>query len=592
MKKSAKFDVSTRLLDHLGLSAYNSIAKSITELVANAYDADARSVEIVIPISISSASAVRLRDNGTGMSRSDVEQKFLLIGRNKRLDGERTTSGRLKIGSKGIGKLAGFGVANHIEIQSRKNKKEVSFVLDRSDFEKKNFLSDINIEITETKSKAANGTEIILKKLNKEITLPSPDELRRHIFRSLPISATFSVSVNGVQCSASDVAGKKYNFKKKISSVGTITGYYVLADRRQPRPGLAVRVRGRVVEEPSLFGINTKEHGYFTAEKIAGEVNADFLDPEGGSSGVDLISTARDGFVEDSPIVQEFQNYTREFLREIINGVEKKETKRRADVLLKLPAIKARIDKMPPHIQGAVTKVVRSLVPKLKSNDHETKKLIEWILKYYESNALRELMDAIVASDASDIRKLSSLVSDWGLRQVREIAELIKSQVSIVSKLEKMISVAGKREIDLHKLVEQNLWLIRDGLELWSSDKPLKVLLDGHIAKVYRNKKNLRPDLVCRSQSNGRDAVVLEFKRPSESIDADHITQALKYKGIIEASRPNIRMELFVVGSKYTAEAKALKEQLEKTDLKFWSYSEILQKARQRYEDVLKVLGR
>ena len=50
-------------------------------------------------------------------------------------------------------------------------------------------------------------------------------------------------------------------------------------------------------------------------------------------------------------------------------------------------------------------------------------------------------------------------------------------------------------EIDLHKLVESNLWLVKEGLELWSSDKPLKTLLDGHVELLYKDQEDLRPDL-------------------------------------------------------------------------------------------------
>src|SRR6478736_1236081 len=86
---------SPRILDHLGLSAYNSIQKSVAEIVANSYDADATEVKVVLPDAMDEMAVTEIRDNGSGMSREEVIDKFLFVGRNKRNDGQKTLSGRL-----------------------------------------------------------------------------------------------------------------------------------------------------------------------------------------------------------------------------------------------------------------------------------------------------------------------------------------------------------------------------------------------------------------------------------------------------------------------------------------------------------------
>jgi hypothetical protein len=95
-------------------------------------------------------------------------------------------------------------------------------------------------------------------------------------------------------------------------------------------------------------------------------------------------------------------------------------------------------------------------------------------------------------------------------------------------RLEELVASDKSIEIDLHKLIESNLWLVREGLELWSSDKPLTTLLDGHIDDLYKDRKDIRPDLVCRSRNDGNEATILEFKRPKEKIKMEHVTQALE----------------------------------------------------------------
>ena len=108
----AQFSVSPRILDHLGIAAYNSLRKCLAELAANSYDADATKVSVTLPDVINSDAFIDIVDNGTGMSEKNVCDNYLFIGRDRRKDGDKTGSGRLVIGSKGIGKLAGFGVAS------------------------------------------------------------------------------------------------------------------------------------------------------------------------------------------------------------------------------------------------------------------------------------------------------------------------------------------------------------------------------------------------------------------------------------------------------------------------------------------------
>ena len=103
--------------------------------------------------------------------------------------------------------------------------------------------------------------------------------------------AGFKIIVNGVECTPEDVPGERHEFSEDLEGVGPISGYYIIANARQPTPVLAVRVRKRIVKEPSLFGVDTRSHGFFTAEKIIGEIHAEFLDSEDGAqSKRDLIT--------------------------------------------------------------------------------------------------------------------------------------------------------------------------------------------------------------------------------------------------------------------------------------------------------------
>lgn len=593
-KTEASFRFSPRILDHLGISAYNSVQKCLSELGANAYDADASELRITLPDTVIESSVIEIMDDGSGMSYEDVTERFLFVGWNRRGAGQRTPKGRLVIGSKGIGKLAGFGIASIMEVTSWHNGVQTTFKIDRASLEDFKGLSEHRLTILSSQTERSNGTQIRLMKPTPELHLPSVEAVRRHLYRTLPRIAGFRISVNEVECTAEDVPGERHEFSETIESVGHVNGFYILAAARQASPGLAVRVRGRIVKEPSLFSLDTFSHGFFTAEKIIGEVNAEFLDPEepGGASR-DLISTTRDGLLEDSPTVRKFDEWALKFLRRVIQGVEESEGARRTGALLNRPAVRERLDRMPAHVRGIATKVVRGILAKLRSIDEdEAADLIEWVLRYYESNILRELMRAIIAADTQDAEKLGALVEEWGLKQVNSVADIIKDQVGIIGKLEELVASDAAKEMDLHKLIEGNLWLIREGLELWSSDKPLKSILDDRIDELYKDRAQIRPDLICRSRDAGNEAVIVEFKRPKETVVMPHVTQVLEYEGLLKKHRPNLTFTTYVVGRQYSPSVLAAREKLEKSSLHLWSVEEILQKARMRFERILEILGR
>lgn len=590
------FKVSPRILDHLGIAAYNSVKKCLAELVANAYDADATRVDIGMPDVLDENAVIQVEDNGLGMSPADVDQHYLLVGRDRRREeGERSPAGRLIIGSKGIGKLAGFGIASRVDVTTWKDHVQSQVTLDRRAFDDFNTLSLCEIPIRSARTERSTGTSIRLSLLGSNLDLPETDNLRKHLYKSLPQKPDFRIFVNGIECSAADVPGERHDFLEEIPSLGPVSGFYIITASRQSAPGLAVRVRDRVVTEPSLFGLDTKSHGFFTAEKVIGELNADFLDPENATDGGrrDLINTSRDGFLEDSPEVKKLEAWAGDFLKHVVQGVDTEEQKRRTNALLSRPEISQRLGQMPPHVRATARKVVAAVIAKLRNvEEDEAAALIEWIVRYYESNVLRELVKAIVAADVGDVQRLSDLIHEWGVKQVNDVVALIREQIDIIAKLEELIGSDRAREIEVHKLIESNLWLVREGLELWSSDKPLKTLLDGEIDRLYEDKRALRPDLVCRSRAEGHEAVILEFKKPAETIQMSHVTQAMEYEGLIQAHRPGIRFETFVVGRQYDPGVLASRDKLDRAGLHLWSLQDILQRARLRFEQILTILGR
>lgn len=102
-----KFAVDSALLGELGEKLVSTVHVALTELVKNAYDADARTVHVQISPEQSGAPRVIVKDDGVGMSLEDVRRFWMKIGTSNKVASPLSSRfGRLKTGSKGIGRFA------------------------------------------------------------------------------------------------------------------------------------------------------------------------------------------------------------------------------------------------------------------------------------------------------------------------------------------------------------------------------------------------------------------------------------------------------------------------------------------------------
>ena len=121
--------ISLNVLEHLGINLYSNIPAVLSEVVANAWDADAKKVSVKID---KTAETIVIEDDGTGMDRDDVIDRFLTVGYKRRDElGGTTASAREAMGRKGIGKLSIFSIAQVAEVYTTLNGERTAFRMDR-----------------------------------------------------------------------------------------------------------------------------------------------------------------------------------------------------------------------------------------------------------------------------------------------------------------------------------------------------------------------------------------------------------------------------------------------------------------------------
>jgi hypothetical protein len=184
MSKEYRINIDPRILELLGPNLYTNIYYVLAELIANAYDADARNVYI-----IANRDDIRVEDDGRGMSyrKGDVT-KYLDVAAESRMtekDAVTESLKRRKMGRKGVGKLAALSVSQDVDVMTISEGDRSGFVLSRR-IEKDNKLrpireSDIKFERIKT-----HGTAIVMKspqyRLNDTLTA-----VKRNLLKIFPL---------------------------------------------------------------------------------------------------------------------------------------------------------------------------------------------------------------------------------------------------------------------------------------------------------------------------------------------------------------------------------------------------------------------
>ncbi|MFZ4847161.1 ATP-binding protein [Enterococcus casseliflavus] len=80
--------MNQNVLNHLGINLYRNIPAVLSEIVANAWDADATKVHVKTVEDI-----LIIKDNGCGMDINDINNKFLTVGYQKREKGKKCAFG-------------------------------------------------------------------------------------------------------------------------------------------------------------------------------------------------------------------------------------------------------------------------------------------------------------------------------------------------------------------------------------------------------------------------------------------------------------------------------------------------------------------
>lgn len=488
MSLSLKFDPKT--IEHLGVKMYSTLPPALAELISNSYDADASEVTVEFLEQNGVPKAITIEDNGTGMSLTDIQKKFLVIGRNRRqIEGDNPSAkyGRLPTGKKGLGKLALFGLAKEISVDTIQSGLRNRFHLNWTDLLASLDVYSPKIDITDKLVKKSSRTVIQLSDLKRR----SPFDLEAiadSLARIFIVDSNFKIKLKDSKGHEIVIAeDRRYaNIEQQFTwreddLIDSDDEYFgkvkiFLTTGKTPIPpssglrGIALFSRGKLVNAPEYFSDSTSSHFY---QYLTGWIKADFID----LLEEDVISTNRQALNWDQPEMSKFRGFLSGIISKVGQDWRKQRTNKKEQDIQKVTGINKEhwFSTLPSEVRSSVEAIVKKMGENEEVSDtfapvvqalyaivpeypllhwrHLHKSIKDGVLDYYKNGQYGHAADQGAKMYAAQIRKIAESDKDG-----TELATLFSFKYDNLSK-----SVSTMPVIPVNDLSTDSLRNIQQG---------------------------------------------------------------------------------------------------------------------------------
>ena len=538
--------VELAVIEDLGIKLYGHLPPVISEMISNAWDADATLVEISLPDgNIGEDSKIVIRDNGHGMSYEDIADLYLRIGRKRRVENQtdRTPNDRRVIGRKGIGKLSVFGVANTVDISTTKGGTVNEFRMNIGDILKaaeSRHAYRPEIIREDERTNDGSGTVITLSLLKRKSKI-NPEMIARSVARHFSIiGEKFRVAINGKDISPSDKFGHEdFERKWRIDDEGvdenhpswTVSGWIGATKKTLDAQdvGITVMARGKLVQTSTTFEI--KSGGKYSYSYLTGEINAEFLDEE-----QDLISTNRQSLIWDEPKTAALQKWGRTKLRLISEELTRDRKDRREKVIREDPKFKSWIETLTKPERGVADRIISIIASEEKLDDPNRKEIVSYIMESFDQKVFKDMVASL--KDHDDPVTLLEMFKQWDVIEAREVTRVVKGRLDTIEQFGRLVDRNAKEVPEIHRFLKEWPWILEPTWTKWQDEIRYSKLLREKYPDAVLNEPDRRIDFI--SIGVGDTIHVVEIKRPQYKIKSKDLDQLMEYVEFVREHLGNV----------------------------------------------------
>jgi hypothetical protein len=631
--------ISLNVLEHLGINLYSNVPSVLSEIVANAWDADAETVTIDWD---RSAGRIVITDDGTGMTAAEVNDRFLKVGHRRRdFQPGVTSKGRLPMGRKGIGKLSLFSIAGVVQIETVKDREKSAFVMRLADIREKvreagGTGTYLPVELPTDGIRFDHGTKITLTELRHRQTVSTSKAVRKRVARRFAILGSqngFEVVIDGSKVTPADrdyydklqylwtygdqseVMGLAVNashieardLPPSIKSLGVSGWLGTVKESGQLRDEdgdnlnrVAIFVRGKMAQEDMLADFS--ERGVY-ASYLIGEVRAeglDLYDGPGTTNDEDAATSSRQRLVEDDERYLALQTFLAAELKFIQGQWADLRAEDGARQALQIPAVQSWMDGLKPAVRTKARRWLGKL-NRIKMDDlAEQKQLIKHAVLGFEFYRLHENLDALDLISDNNLEAALDVFAELDGLEANLYGQIVQQRIKVIRTLQEKVD-ENALERAIQQYLFDHLWLLdpswerAEGTEIM--EKRVQAMFADVTASLKDDEKKGRLDIGYRKAAG--EHVIIELKRPERVMGrSEMLDQSEKYLSgmmrLLEAQgTPHDAVEIvFVLGAEprewgNPGGKERMAEQLKAGRARIVFYDALLANAEKSYSDYL-----
>lgn len=524
---------------------------ALSELVANAWDAGAGRVEIVIPDKRDELLTVA--DDGTGFTKEQFFERWMKLAYNRQkhqgpyaefppgAEGKR----RRAYGRNGQGRHGLLCFGDSYEVETKRDGELHRFRVRASSGEEA-----LHGELVKTRNEAGHGTRLIVRVTRR---LPDPDRIRDVLASRFLFDPTFTILVNGKSLALDSLSGLT---EQRVVEVEEPDGdrrvklhiFVVEGEvrRNKNQSGVAFWIGGRLVGDPGwvVAGVPILDGRTRLGRRLTFIVRSDDFPFED-------IEHDWTRF-KQTPLVGEVMKTVVEAVEDVLKGLMAGHVQETAEEAL--TGVRSQLEELSPGQRLEVAEAVEAVATTNPLIPPATiTAVVSSVIAARQKTTPQALIEKIMLLPEEDQEGLKRLLDEWSVRDALTVLDEIGRRIKVVEVLQKLVDDDGVDEVHvIHPLVTKARWLFGPEYEspLFASNVSLRnavkdVFKEKVSADAFDNSRKridllFLPDSTLSAVADEsidestqlatlRKVLLIELKKGGSKIGRDEISQAEGY---------------------------------------------------------------
>ena len=567
--------------DHIERLAKAKPINALSELIWNAYDADATEVRVDIKKGdVVQLGLISISDNGNGIPRDQAQEYFESLGGSWKQKTRRTEQGRAIHGLNGQGRMKAFALGKSVVWRSCNGGR--CFTISGS-------LSDIKtFRISDSLSEQDCGCVVEITEIEKDWEIRASHgfttQIRDVFALQLYEDPNFSIIYDGEKVDAADA----------ISVVTPVEIVTTTADNIDYKAKLEIVEWRKSVDRKMMLCLPGRFNFFEMAPGIKARgfnftayLTSDYFQA--------LVDENREGITEMDSIAQGLISEAKDAMRAHFRKQESQRSRvkidewKEAGVYPYQGTPKDPIERNERQIFDVVALNLSDYSLEFEDSPKKTQKLIFQLMKAAVEtgpNTLPGLLEEVINLPPERQEEMAGLLQKTLLTGIIEATKQVTNRLEFIKALQVLVlDPLSRRQLlertQLHRIIAQETWVFGEEFNLVNDDEDLTSVLKTHLSILGKDRSKLGPDVDEKVLAAGgqnaivdlmlskrvptatdakRKHLVIELKRPNQPVNDNVINQTKKYARAVVAD-PRFKdtgteWDFVAISNKITPDAK------------------------------------